>query len=269
MYTRTMTTKPTIVMIHGFRGTHHGLARIAEELGDAYHLVIPDIPGFDTGEHLDHYALDDYVAWLHRFIRQQKLSHPPILLGHSFGSIISAAYAARYPDTIDRLILVNPIGAPALEGPRGIMTRLAIFYYWVGEKLPTKLAHPWLAARPVVMIMSITMAKTKDKQLRNYIHAQHLHYFSRFHNPRSLSESFKTSTSHSVRDVAADIPVRTLLIAGDKDDITPLVKQQELVALFPDAQLEVIEGVGHLTHYETPDQVAGFVSDFIALSDRK
>lgn len=262
-------TRPTIIMIHGFRGTHHGLARIAEELGDTYRLIIPDIPGFDTGEQLDDYSLDSYVSWLHRFVTEQKLTAPPILLGHSFGSIISAAYAAKYPDTIEKLILVNPIGAPALEGPKAIMTRLAVFYYWVGEKLPAKLAHPWLAARPMVMIMSVTMAKTKDKNLRKYIHSQHLQYFSRFHSAHSVSESFKTSTGNSVRDTAAMIPVSTLLIAGDKDDVTPLHKQEELVALFPDARLEVIKDVGHLTHYETPDQIARFVNEFIASPDRK
>ena len=261
--------KPTIIMIHGFRGTHHGLARIAEELGDAYNLIIPDIPGFGEGESLEDYSLDSYVTWLRGFIKAQKLTTPPILLGHSFGSIISAAYAAAYPNTITKLILVNPIGAPALEGPKAIMTRLAVFYYGVGEKLPKRLAHPWLAARPVVMLMSVTMAKTKDKQLRKYIHSQHLQYFSRFHNPHSVSQSFKTSTSHSVRDTATDVSVPTLLIAGDIDDITPLPKQKELVALFPDARLKVIKNVGHLTHYETPDQVAQFVTDFIASPARK
>lgn len=261
--------RPTIIMIHGFRGTHHGLARIAEELGDAYQLVIPDLPGFGEGETLDAYTLDNYVMWLHRFIERLDLDQPPILLGHSFGSIVTAAYAANYPETIQKLILVNPIGAPALEGPKAVMTKLAVFYYWIGEKLPARLAHPWLASRLIVMVMSITMAKTKDKKLRRYIHGQHLQYFSRFHTPKSVSESFKTSTSHSVRDVASRIPLPTLLITGDKDDITPLTKQEELAKLFPQATLQTIHNVGHLTHYETPDVVARFVANFIAESDRK
>ena len=74
--------KTTIIMIHGYRGTHHGLARIAEELGDQYNLIIPDIPGFHKGERLDDYSLDSYVAWLYRFVTEQKLATPPILLGH-------------------------------------------------------------------------------------------------------------------------------------------------------------------------------------------
>lgn len=256
-----MTTK-TIILIHGFRGTHHGLELIAGHLKD-FVTIIPDLPGFGEGDTLAHYDLDSYVQWLAHFIKQQHLQNPPVLLGHSFGSIVSAAYAAKYPDTIEQLILVNPIGAPALEGPRGALTKLAVFYYWLGTKLPGALSHKWLSSVTVVDIMSKTMTKTKDKSLRTFIYDQHRQYFSRFHTSQSVSEAFATSVSNSVRDFAKKITTPTLLIAGTKDDITPLEKQKELVALFPQATLQIIDHVGHLTHYETPDQVAGFVSSFI------
>jgi pimeloyl-ACP methyl ester carboxylesterase len=255
--------KQTIIMIHGFRGTHHGLAKIAESLGDEYSLVVPDIPGFGEGETLKHYDLASYVAWLHRLVKSHKGSSRPILLGHSFGSIIAASYAARYPKTIAKLILVNPIGAPALEGPRGILTKLAQGYYWLGSILPEKAARRWLATKSIVFIMSTTMAKTSDKTLRKWIHQQHYTYFSTFHSAASVSEAFTTSVSHSVRDIASNITPPTLLIAGDKDDITPLPVQEELHRLMPTSTLRVIKNVGHLTHYETPNEVAKIVQDFI------
>jgi pimeloyl-ACP methyl ester carboxylesterase len=254
---------PVIIMIHGFRGTHHGLDLMAKKLPE-YHVIVPDLPGFGESTPLDGvHSLENYVRWLDDFIEGQHLKHPPVLLGHSFGSIICAAYAAKYPHNITKLILVNPIGAPALEGPRALMTRLALFYYWLGRKLPRTLAISWLKSKTVIMIMSMTMAKTRDKQLRHYIHAQHLSYFSRFYDPVSLSESFIASVSHHVKESAKDISIPTLLIAGERDDITPLQKQRELVKLFPHAQLVIIEKVGHLTHYETPDQVATAIKNFI------
>jgi len=255
-------SKQTIILIHGFRGTHHGLQLIADNLSD-YNCIIPDLPGFGEGDTLSDYSLDSYVSWLHHYIHDLHLSTPPVLLGHSFGSIITSAYAASFPDTIKQLVLVNPIGAPALEGPKRILTNLAIFYYWLGEKLPRLLAQPWLQSQIVVMIMSISMTKTRDKQLRRYIHDQHRKYFSRFHTAESVSQSFKTSVSHNVRDHAPSIPVPTLLIAGERDDITPIHKQRELQQLFGNAQLVEIQSVGHLTHYETPVEVAGAIKTFI------
>lgn len=256
-------TLPTIVMIHGFRGTHHGLDLIAKGL-PGYHLIVPDLPGFGESEPLGkEHSLDNYTQWLHAFIEELGLSEPPVLLGHSFGSIVTATYASEYPDTISKLILVNPIGAPALEGPKAALTKLAIFYYLLGQKLPPKIAHSWLSTKPIVMVMSSTMAKTKDKSLRAFIHNQHLQHFSTYANPAVLSEAFKTSISHTVREHAPAIAVPTLLIAGDVDDITPLGKQRELATLFPQATLKIIKGVGHLTHYETPDQVARLIDNFI------
>jgi len=256
------TLRPAIIMIHGFRGTHHGLDLIAKNLPN-YHIIIPDLPGFGATQPLKYHDLDQYVAWLRIFITAQKLSDTPVLLGHSFGSIIAAAYAATFPQTINKLILVNPIGAPALEGPRAVLTKLALFYYWTGRKLPARAAKKWLSAKPVVAIVTISMAKTRDKDLRRYIHDQHFKYFSRFHDMKSLSESFTTSVTHTVRESAGDIAIPTLLIAGSLDDITPMHKQHELVELFPDATLHTIEKVGHLTHYETPDQVADAIKNFM------
>ena len=255
--------KPTLIMIHGFRGTHHGLLLIAKKL-KGFNIIIPDIPGFGRGAKLKKYDLESYVNWLHDFIEKQNLATTPILFGHSFGSIICAAYAKEYPSSIQKLILVNPIGAPALDGPNKIMTKLAVTYYKIGTKLPEKAAHKWLASKTIVRVMSVTMAKTHDKGLRTYIHHQHDQYFSRFHSPQSVLEGFTTSISHNVGDFAKHIPVDTLLIAGSLDDITPLSAQYGLVKKFRNGRLRVITNVGHLTHYESPEKVAELVQAFIS-----
>ena len=249
-------------MIHGFRGTHQGLSLIADQL-NTVKPIVPDRPGVAYGDMLHDYDLEAYVEWLHGYVLSLELSGPPVLLGHSFGTIVCAAYAAKYGDTIDRLILVNPIGAPALEGPRRFMTKLAIFYYWLGKHLPKGIARAWLSSTPSVDIMSAVMTKTKDKQLRTFIRDQHRQFFSTFHSPKSVYQGFITSVNHTVQESAPSIKNNTLLIAGDVDDITPLEKQQQLVALFPDAQLKVVKGVGHLTHYEAPEKIADLVQAFI------
>ena len=253
---------PVIVMIHGFRGTHHGLELIAKRL-DGYRVIVPDLPGFGETKPLENeHSLKNYVIWLGEFIDNLNLSTPPILLGHSFGSIITSHYTMEYPQSIAKLILVNPIGSPALKGPKAIMSRLALAYYWLGSKLPEKLATKLLSARPIVMLMSNSMAKTRDKDTRNFIHNQHLTHFSSFTNRKVVAEAFKASVKNTVRDVAHKISVPTLLIAGEIDEITPLNKQHELSRIFPNSKLEVIKAVGHLTHYETPDVVADAIENF-------
>lgn len=254
---------PTIVMIHGFRGTHHGLDLVAKSLNE-YRIIIPDLPGFGKTEPLnDTHSLHNYVNWLKKFIMELHFEEPPLLMGHSFGSIITSSYATRRPESIAKLILVNPIGAPALSGPKAVVTKLATFYYWLGKILPSKLAIRWLSSKTIVLIMSSILAKTRDKKTRRYIHDQHLTHFSSFASNKSLIEAYETSIKHNVRESAPHVFVPTLIIAGDRDDITPINKQYELAEMFPKAEIKVIREVGHLTQYEKPNEVAGYIKEFI------
>lgn len=259
------TSLPTIVMIHGFRGTHHGLERIVERLPE-YNVIVPDLPGFGASQAFTDSAhnLEQYMEFVHAFIRHISADTPPVLLGHSFGSIIASHYAAKYPDTITKLILVNPIGAPALKGPKAAMTQLAIFYYWLGRALPERVSHSWLSAKSIVKIMSISMTKTKDPATRRFIHQQHLTHFSTFASPQVVAEAFRTSVSHDVSEVARDITHPTLLIAGEHDDITALPKQHQLADAMQNARLVVIPQVGHLIHYETAPEAAQAIKSFLA-----
>ena len=125
-----------------------------------------------------------------------------VLLGHSFGSIVASHYVAAHPGTVSELILVNPIAAPALEGPKGLMTKLAVLYYEAAARLPRRLGQGLLRSQLIVRVMSETMAKTRDKQLRRFVHAQHSAYFSAFADRESLLEAFKASVGSNVAEVA-------------------------------------------------------------------
>ena len=264
----------SIVLVHGFRGDHHGLEPVVAHLG-GFRLISPDLPGFGESEPLGEarHDIDGYADWLRAFVAALDLSGRVVILGHSFGSIVVAAALAgtsdpstAAPDALqpDDVVLVNPIAAPALKGPRGILTRLAVFYYWLASVLPEKLGFALLRNGLIVRVMSVTMAKTDDKALRRWIHDQHDRYFSAFSDRRVVLEAFRASVSNDVGEFAPAIPERTLLIAADKDDITPVAAQERLVKLFPDARLHVIADVGHLIHYEVPAEAAGEITAFLA-----
>ena len=251
----------TIVAVHGFRGEHHGLDPVVAHL-PGIRVVSPDLPGFGETAPLPRRAhdLDAYARWLRAFA--EAVAPDAIVLGHSFGSIVASAAVAGGLST-PKLILVNPIGAPALEGPRGVLTRLAVFYYLAGARLPRALGEGLLRNGLIVRVMSNAMAKTRDPALRRFVHEQHDEYFSRFADRDVLHEAFVTSVSHDVREFAPRIAQPTLLIAAEKDDITPIEAERHLATLFPDAQLVEIPAVGHLIHYETPQAAADAIREFL------
>lgn len=251
----------TIVAVHGFRGEHHGLEPVVAHL-PGVRVVMPDLPGFGESAPIPArtHDLALYVDWLRAFAAA--VAPGADILGHSFGSIVVAAAVADGLET-PRVVLVNPIGAPALEGPRGILTRLAVFYYWAGARLPRRLGEALLRSRLIVRVMSASMAKTRDKELLRFVHDQHDTYFSRFADRDVLHDAFVASVSHDVREFAPRIAQPTLLVAAQKDDITPIEKERELARILPDAELVEIPDVGHLIHYETPQPAAEAIARFL------
>ncbi|UIP58622.1 alpha/beta fold hydrolase [Agromyces marinus] len=258
-----------VVAVHGFRGDHHGLEPIVAKL-PGYRVVIPDLPGFGASSTFADAAhgIEAYAAWLAEFVQacgatgQTGGGRGWSLLGHSFGSIVASAAVASGLAP-DRLILVNPIGAPALEGPRAIMTRLAIWYYRAAAALPERAGFGLLRNSAIVRLMSVTMAKTRDRELRRFIHDQHDRYFSAFDDRDAVLEAFEASVSHDVREYAPAITAPVLLVVAEQDDVTPLAAQRRLQPMFADATLAVIPGVGHLIHYETPGQAAAAIRVFV------
>lgn len=257
---------PTLILVHGFRGDHHGLQGIAQALAAAapeLRVIVPDLPGF--GETPAVPAREHNIALFGEWLRAFADAAAPggfAILGHSFGSLVVGAALAGGLSP-ERAILINPISAPALEGPQALLTQLAIGYYRAADLLPERAARGLLGNPLIVRVMSEVMAKTRDRELRSWIHGQHASYFSSFADPSTLLQAFRASVSHTVAEFAPAFTVPTLLIAGDRDDITPLAKQLELQHRIPGASLRILPGVGHLVHYEAVAEAVAEIAGFL------
>ena len=252
---------PTIVMVHGFRGDHHGLEGLAialTEIAPELRVIVPDLPGFGESPAIPHttHSLDAYGAWLIECVTAIGLApHAFSIVGHSFGSLV-VTNAIAQGLTPAHTTLINPISAPALEGPQAMMSRLAAGYYRAAQLLPEAPSRALLGNPIIVRLMSEVMAKTRDPALRRFIHGQHAAYFSSFSDSTTLLEAFQASISHTVTEYVGALSMPTLIIAGDRDDITPLAQQLSLVRSLPHGSLVVTPGVGHLVHYEAVEDAA-------------
>lgn len=228
-------------------------------------VVVPDLPGFgltaplDSGSSLS--AFVDHLLALRAEVGRQ-WGVTPILVGHSFGSILVSHLAASHRDVVDELVLINPITSPALEGPARFLTAVTRVYYALGARLPERAGRALLSNPVIVRAMSVAMATTGDPGLRSYIHDQHARHFSSFADRTSLSEAFATSVAHTVTEVADHLSMPTLVIAGDQDAIAPIGPTRAFVEKLPDADFVELGGVGHLVHYERSEEAASAIMDF-------
>ena len=244
-----------VLLVHGFRGDHHGLEIIANyllKLIPNVSIISPDLPGFGRSADLpentqgkDAQGADNinaYVAWLNDFVkhtnpaRENAQPLPLHLVGHSFGSIVTSAFAAAHPNSLALLSLINPISEPALEGSQRVASRLASLYYRAGAALPEKIGYPLLRSQLITRASSEVMMRTKDKAMRRFINGQHAAYFGSFGSRRGVLSAYEASITHTAAEYAAAIRV----------------------------PLDMIPEVGHLIHYETPRRAAELIADFAA-----
>ncbi len=256
----------TLVFIHGFRGDHHGLQLFADALTE-FRIIIPDIPVFGASSAWSDrpVTIDNYGRWLRAFLRATQ-SEDCVVLGHSFGSIV-VSNALRGARTAP-IILVNPISQRALSGPKKFAASLASLWYLVGRTLPERLGTAWLGNRLFVRAMSVMLTKSRRPELRSWIHEQHARFFSNYSDRDSLVAAFTVSTTATVADYASEIEAPVLMVTADQDDITPLEAQRAMCDEFPDAEIHVLEGVGHLVHYEKPLEVATAIRAFLGNTSR-
>jgi pimeloyl-ACP methyl ester carboxylesterase len=253
-----------LVFLHGLRGDHHGLAPIVAHL-DGVRVLVPDLPGFGESAPLpgDRHDVDGYLAWTRDLLAAAAPDEDAVLAGHSFGSIVAAAaVAAGVP--VRGLVLVNPIAATALGGPRRAATRSTVLYHRLAAALPERPGTALLRSRAITRLASLAMVQTRDRELRRWIHAEHDRRFNGFADRRVLLEAFGASIGRTVAESAARVAVPTLLVAGERDDIAPVAAQRELAGRFRDARLVVLPGTGHLAHYEQPAAVAAAIAQFTA-----
>jgi pimeloyl-ACP methyl ester carboxylesterase len=253
----------TVIAVHGYRGEHHGLEPIVAHLA-GLRIISPDLPGFGDSTPLrdaDH-SIEGYASWLREFVAALDLAQQPVILGHSFGSIVVSHAIAGGLET-PKLILLNPIAAPALKGPQAVMTWLTLLWYRVGRLLPERAGAAWLGNRGIVRFMSVMLAQSKDKTLRRWIHDQHATYFSRYSDRDTVIAGFRASIGSDVSEVAGSIHVPTLLVGASNDPITTVAAYHRLQGLMPSSQLVILQGVGHLIHYEKPREAAEAIVAFL------
>ena len=262
-----------LLLVHGFRGDHHGMDLIAHHVR-RHPAVVPDLPGFGATAPLpDGLSLDAYAGFLsglHDSI-EQRYGVPPLVVGHSFGSILVARLAAlraRQDTPLDALALINPITAPALEGPSRLGSLLARAYYSLAARLPERAGDALLGHSLIVRGMSEVMATTRDPGLRRYIHDQHRRYFSTYTDRDSLARAFAISISHTAAEAVDSLTMPVLVISGGADSIAPPAATRAFVDSLPDVRSHAFDGVGHLVHYERPEQTARLLEAFAAEVER-
>lgn len=160
--------------------------------------------------------------------------------GHSMGGAIAQVVALNYPERVAGLVLIGT-GAKLRVAPvlmDGVLSQfetvLALIADWsFGPSAPTEMKRLVLKA----------MRET---------------------DPAVLHADYRACGGFDILDRLSEINAPTLVVGGATDRMTPLRFSQYLANNIPRAELQVVEGAGHMMALEQPDAVATAVSEFMA-----
>ena len=147
------TSKPALFLLHGYGAGAAFWVHSMDTFAALYDVYAIDLLGFGMSDHDSFTATTPqeaeahYVQSLHRFQLALKLERV-VLLGHSFGGMIAAAYSLRYPSLVHSLILVSPVGIPdppeldSFRGPRAMYRfRHIARWFWENGFNPSSMLH--------------------------------------------------------------------------------------------------------------------------------
>jgi len=248
---------PAVVLIHGLPGTLHDFDRVARQLPQR-HTIALDRPGFghsDGGYH----PLARQLELLRALLDRRGVERP-VLVGHSYGGTIALAYAARYPQEVSGLVLVD---AAAGEGTRSSAV----------ERAQSRLVQflSWPVVQPVADVAfsrALRTASAKQGDARAFDPDP----VDPAHERVLLASNMRQEDLDAYADeqLAADdeierlnrrlgeIDVPAVVVHGEGDKLIEPPQGRALAAALPDARLAMVSG-GHMAPYVHPGVVAAAV----------
>lgn len=256
----------TMVLIHGFTGSHEGFQYIVPLL-PGVRFIVPDLPGFGQSDLMprEQWTIDALAALANEFVTQLHLAASPHILGHSMGGLVVSSMVSQAPDLYAHdMILISPVPTPirANDARRGGAVLGALQY-----KLGThggKIGEKFVKSHTISRGLTWTLLHTTDKELRREIYGHHFKNLDYISSIEFYSKLYTDINRHGATDYTPALRTkRILLLAGDKDTVAPLKQIQKLVdAIHPDT-FTIIKDVGHLIHYERAGEAATAIAAFL------
>lgn len=242
---------PPVVLIHGYTDSARDWVPLVPYLAGSLRLILVDIRGHGrSGKPECCYTRFDFAYDIKLLLDALEVRQADIV-GHSLGSIIAQTFAEYWPQRTRRVILISSTGGPRAGAP------------------PRKPAYDYAA---------------QIRQLKEPIDPDSPFMIEWWSSPTPVAEDF---IRRQRRDAAA-IPLRvwlavldqgttdtdlqrtlprlkapTLLLWGSADPIMAEDARQSLREALPQAQVQMLQGLGHNPFWEDPRRCAEVMNAFL------
>ncbi|MCC2638689.1 MAG: putative Hydrolase or acyltransferase (alpha/beta hydrolase superfamily) protein [Moraxellaceae bacterium] len=239
-----------VLLLHGFGASKENWLPLLPFLARRYQLFIPDLPGWGESQFCAEtlYGLDHQVARLAEWAQQRQL--PPLhVVGSSMGGGIAGLFAARHPERVRSVTLMNAAGVAGntttrferglQQGRNGLIAH--------NLKGVLDLLTSVMENRALALLMAPAMYW--EMVSRRHVN-EHMFRHLLQHEPAPELPTF------------AAISVPAFILWGEQDQVLHVSCGDTFKTLIPHAQFKRLRGVGHLPMVERPRVTARLLRRF-------
>ena len=235
---------PPLLLLHGGIGdAEQHWAPVWNELAEHFSVAAPDFPGFGGSAPLPNARFGDWVEWAAQLAELLNLGQVN-LVGNSFGAGLARMLAAKYPERVTRLVLVDGgqmATLPAILRPLLLLPIAAPLLEWVRSQ-----AFSPQGLRRMVYRESILTPEF----VANAVAGSHAYV------------SIMRAALLGDLPPAQALSAPTLVVWGANDGLAPVERGRVIASAIPGAHLRVIEQAAHMPQIEQPKEFFEIVKQF-------
>ena len=240
-----------VLLLHGFGENSLIWQDQVHFLKENYTIVTPDLPGSGKSSILEQelVTIQDYAACIFALLQNEKIEKC-YLLGHSMGGYITLAFAAEYPEKLMGFGLINSTAfADNAEKKKSRLQGIEMIkehgaYSFLKTAIPTLFAKSFKNEHPE----KVADLVEKSKQFSNEALIQY--YTAMMNRPDST-------------EVLQNSQLRVLFVIGTEDNAAPLTDLLQQIHLPQNAQIHILDGVGHMSMIEASPKVNDYLIEFL------
>ncbi len=228
-----------IVVLHGLMGGLSNFGAVADYFSTkGYKVIIPELPLYT--QNLLKTSVKSFSKYVKDFITFKGLERV-ILLGNSLGGHIALYHTKMYPEKVAGLIITGSSG---------------LYESAMGDSYPKRGDYEYIRKKTEVVFYDPEIA---TKELVDEV-------FAIVSDRIKVIKTLTIAKSAIRHNMAKDLPkmhVKTCLVWGKNDLVTPPEVAEEFNKLMPNASLYWIDKCGHAAMMERPDEFNAIVENWL------
>lgn len=249
-----------IVLVHGLGAAADIWIHNIRELARGHRVIALDLPGFGKSDIPGpSFSPSDYKDFLADFIKTTA-NDRVTLIGQSLGGAVVLDCTLKYPDKVDRLVLVDSAGL----GREVVWTLRFLSLPFLGDLL----CYPARKTVEIFFRLAVSDPSAMTEELVDTFYGYYKRPgFRRFFLTflRKIIDWRGAREDRFIRIYASlhEITKPALIVWGEKDRVLPLKQAHAAQSLLARADLKIMKGCGHLPFLEQADEFNRLVLEFL------